>query len=261
MISKMGYSRRGRKLPRLACSQGQAEQALLQQSQQAPWLLRRAHGSRANPSVRARQVSGCWSSWIAVGAEADAKASLKAEMDAPDWQRWAAGAAGKGRGVQDWGSSWHTWSPWDVTPVPRQGIIGQWPAHHHRSGSPTLSSIWGSSQRPPARQEVHWTGGQHTSAPGCWLSCGSALFTAQEPQFCCLLLPQSPGIQAYDTWVHCKWSTPPPGRAPWWPGSSHCLCAKGKGEARCVSWVQSQEQGCAGREESCPQATCSWGAV
>lgn len=54
-----------RLLPRLACSQ---EQALLLQSLGAPPQLPRASCGRISPSAQGRQVSGCWSSLIAVGA-------------------------------------------------------------------------------------------------------------------------------------------------------------------------------------------------
>lgn len=135
---------------------------------------------------------------------------------------------------------------------------------------PAAGDHWSVACRPPQGRfpnaELHlmpcWARaglGWHTSAASHQLAAGAHYLQHKS---------HSPAVFSSPRALGSKLMTPgfitsnPPllsGQAPRWPGSSYCLCAKGKGEreACCASRMQSQEQGHAGREESCPRATCS----
>lgn len=200
MISKMGYSKRGEKLS--SC----------------PGLLQpRAGFAAAEPgsSSTASESSlrlhwplgtGVAGKWLLVqdncsGAVADAKAGFKAEMDAPGWQREREEGGREGTGLRGaWqlaGSSGsrrqHTWS---LQAAGDQSVA--WPPPQGRCPHTELHVISQPAAFPGLDEKP-----AHISL-GLLVSCGSELFTAQETQSCCLLLPQSSVKQPYDTWVHCK---------------------------------------------------------
>lgn len=184
------------------------------------------------------------------GAMAGAKAGLKAEMDAPGRQRGAEGG-GKGGGRTERrlaGSSGcgrqHTWSL-------------------QAAGDPSVACPPPQGRCP--HTELHVTSqpaacsglmrGQHTSASGCWSAVGVHYLERKRHNPAIFFLR----ALGSNLMTHRLIASNPPlllGQAPQWPGCSHFLHTKGKGE-RSSPCKPDAEQGCAGREKSCPWATCS----
>lgn len=136
MISKMGYWRRGRNQI-AAQARLQPKQAPLQQSPGALWLLLRAQLQPNKALGPGKADTQLLVQFNCGGAKADARAGLKAEMDAPGWQRSC--RRGEREGTRtDRHLAWkpHTWSLQDVAPCGRGS-----PADQPQGRFPTLGSV------------------------------------------------------------------------------------------------------------------------